>query len=306
MNTRRHFMSQSAAAASALAFPLVAGAQPKTIKVGVLHPVTGALAYSGQQCREGALMAIDDINKAGGIKSLGGAVDDHHGWGSLQLMLFEAVAAKHLLQPTFVTEYPEEVAPRARRPDRTAELRARVEDLRARKEMARVRSGARPPAGTAHGSLLQAAPTATCWYFSYYSGVPSLGLAIYGRERRLIFAVPTNADLRGLVGGFSDGGLPRGRAQAGEPGGAARGRRPRLAARPLHRRRLHHPLAQARLGHQRRPGNRLAEPGQRGPRRPRLRRLAEPRRRRPRHAPGTPGPARRVVFLLIRSPGVSR
>lgn len=73
MTTRRHFMSQSAAAASALAFPLVAGAQPKTIKVGVLHPVTGALAYSGQQCREGALMAIEDINKAGGIKSLGGA-----------------------------------------------------------------------------------------------------------------------------------------------------------------------------------------------------------------------------------------
>ncbi len=73
MRTRRHFMSQSAAAASALAFPLVGGAQPKTIKVGVLHPVTGALAYSGQQCREGALMAIEDINKAGGIKAMGGA-----------------------------------------------------------------------------------------------------------------------------------------------------------------------------------------------------------------------------------------
>jgi branched-chain amino acid transport system substrate-binding protein len=73
MSTRRHFISQSAAAASALAFPLVAGAQPKTVKIGVLHPVTGALAYSGQQCREGALMAIDDINKAGGIKSMGGA-----------------------------------------------------------------------------------------------------------------------------------------------------------------------------------------------------------------------------------------
>ena len=73
MSTRRHFMSQSAAAASVMALPLVAGAQPKAVKVGVLHPVTGALAYSGQQCREGALMAIEDINKAGGIKSLGGA-----------------------------------------------------------------------------------------------------------------------------------------------------------------------------------------------------------------------------------------
>ena len=73
MTTRRHFMGQSAAAASALAFPLVGGAQPKPVKIGVLHPVTGALAYSGQQCRMGALMAIEDINKAGGIKSLGGA-----------------------------------------------------------------------------------------------------------------------------------------------------------------------------------------------------------------------------------------
>ena len=43
------------------------------MKIGVLHPVTGALAYSGQQCRLGALLAIEDINQAGGIKSLGGA-----------------------------------------------------------------------------------------------------------------------------------------------------------------------------------------------------------------------------------------
>lgn len=72
MSNRRRFIQQSAAAASALAFPLVGGAQPKTVKVGILHPVTGALAYSGSQCRAGALMAIEDINKTG-IKALGGA-----------------------------------------------------------------------------------------------------------------------------------------------------------------------------------------------------------------------------------------
>ncbi|MCC2632442.1 MAG: putative type branched chain amino acid transport system, periplasmic component [Ramlibacter sp.] len=70
---RRRFVAQAGAAASALAFPIVGGAQPRAVRVGVLHPVTGALAYSGAQCREGALMAIEDINKAGGIKSLGGA-----------------------------------------------------------------------------------------------------------------------------------------------------------------------------------------------------------------------------------------
>jgi branched-chain amino acid transport system substrate-binding protein len=72
MSNRRTFIRQSAAAASTLAFPLIGGAQPKAVKVGILHPVTGALAYSGQQCREGALMAVDDVNKAG-IKALGGA-----------------------------------------------------------------------------------------------------------------------------------------------------------------------------------------------------------------------------------------
>lgn len=72
MTNRRQFVTQSAAAASALAFPLVGGAQPKAVKVGILHPVTGAIAYSGQQCREGALLALEDINKTG-IKSLGGA-----------------------------------------------------------------------------------------------------------------------------------------------------------------------------------------------------------------------------------------
>ena len=73
VRNRRHFMAQATAAASALAFPMVGGAQPKPVKIGVLHPVTGALAFSGQQCREGALMAIEDINKAGGLKALGGA-----------------------------------------------------------------------------------------------------------------------------------------------------------------------------------------------------------------------------------------
>jgi len=74
INSRRTFLYQSAAAAALVSAPWVARSQGATpIKVGVLHPVTGALAYSGQQCRLGALLAIEDINKAGGIKSLGGA-----------------------------------------------------------------------------------------------------------------------------------------------------------------------------------------------------------------------------------------
>ena len=42
----------------------------------MLHPVTGALSYSGQQGRLGATLAINEINAAGGIKALGGAKID--------------------------------------------------------------------------------------------------------------------------------------------------------------------------------------------------------------------------------------
>src|SRR5262249_28503693 len=42
-------------------------------KIGVLHPVSGALSYSGQQGRIGATIAIEELNAAGGIKALGGA-----------------------------------------------------------------------------------------------------------------------------------------------------------------------------------------------------------------------------------------
>jgi branched-chain amino acid transport system substrate-binding protein len=70
---RRQFLINTSALAASAALPLGARAQANAVKIGVLHPVTGFLAYSGNLSRLGAQMAIDDINKAGGIKSLGGA-----------------------------------------------------------------------------------------------------------------------------------------------------------------------------------------------------------------------------------------
>jgi branched-chain amino acid transport system substrate-binding protein len=69
---RRTFLAGAGAATAALSFPVVLRAQPKTFKIGVVHPVTGPLAEPGQACRLGAQMAADAINAAGGIKSLGG------------------------------------------------------------------------------------------------------------------------------------------------------------------------------------------------------------------------------------------
>ncbi|MCM2292428.1 ABC transporter substrate-binding protein [Allorhizobium sp. BGMRC 0089] len=70
---RRQFLAGSAITAGVLAAPGVLRAAPSSIKIGLIHPVTGALAYSGTQCRAGGELAISDINAAGGIKSLGGA-----------------------------------------------------------------------------------------------------------------------------------------------------------------------------------------------------------------------------------------
>jgi branched-chain amino acid transport system substrate-binding protein len=62
-----------AAAGTALAMPSIARADVPTVKLGLIHPVTGALAAAGQRCRMSAQFAIADVNAAGGIKSMGGA-----------------------------------------------------------------------------------------------------------------------------------------------------------------------------------------------------------------------------------------
>jgi len=58
------------------------------------------------------------------------------GWGALQLMLFEAVAEKHLVEPTFVLDFPAEVSPLARRKDADPGLTDRFELFIDAKEIA--------------------------------------------------------------------------------------------------------------------------------------------------------------------------
>jgi branched-chain amino acid transport system substrate-binding protein len=75
--TRRKLLQTSAlGAAGVLAAPAVLRAQGAGVKVGILQPVTGALSYSGQQGRIGAMFAVEEINAAGGIKSMNGAKID--------------------------------------------------------------------------------------------------------------------------------------------------------------------------------------------------------------------------------------
>ena len=47
--------------------------QTKEVKIGIIVPLSGPWARQGEMMVKGANIAVEDINKAGGIKSLGGA-----------------------------------------------------------------------------------------------------------------------------------------------------------------------------------------------------------------------------------------
>ena len=72
-NRRAFLRAATVAGVSVVGFPAGLTAQGPSVKVGVIHPVTGPLAEPGQACRLGAQMAADAINAGGGIKSLRGA-----------------------------------------------------------------------------------------------------------------------------------------------------------------------------------------------------------------------------------------
>lgn len=75
MNKRRSVLKAGALAAAGtmLGVPLIVRAQPAVVKLGAVGSITGPLSYTGTQARKGIQFALDHINAAGGIKSLGGA-----------------------------------------------------------------------------------------------------------------------------------------------------------------------------------------------------------------------------------------
>ena len=113
----------------------------------------GNVAYQGKQLDFGksfARLAIPDALRAQGVqgdlrdrallsrklKELGVEHEDRQGWGALQLMLFETLAEKHLIQPTFITDFPAEVSPLSRRRDSDPEVADRFELFIDAKEIA--------------------------------------------------------------------------------------------------------------------------------------------------------------------------
>ncbi|WP_104197237.1 ABC transporter substrate-binding protein [Cryobacterium sp. M15] len=49
------------------------GSGEETIKLGSLHPLSGGLEFEGTEANQGVMVAVDEVNAAGGIASMGGA-----------------------------------------------------------------------------------------------------------------------------------------------------------------------------------------------------------------------------------------
>ena len=74
--SRREVLTKTAGGAlAATAFGAVPlrGYAAEPINIGALYPVTGSMAQIGQGCVNAAKLAVQMVNDAGGIKSLGGA-----------------------------------------------------------------------------------------------------------------------------------------------------------------------------------------------------------------------------------------
>jgi lysyl-tRNA synthetase class 2 len=63
-------------------------------------------------------------------------VDKHYGLGKVQIEIFDKTVEPHLQEPTFITEYPAEVSPLARRNDDNPFITDRFEFFMAGKEIA--------------------------------------------------------------------------------------------------------------------------------------------------------------------------
>jgi branched-chain amino acid transport system substrate-binding protein len=76
MTLQRRLVVKAVAAALALAgagLAVPAQAQPKEVRVALIAPMSGPWARQGELMKKGADMAIEDINRSGGVKALGGA-----------------------------------------------------------------------------------------------------------------------------------------------------------------------------------------------------------------------------------------
>ena len=91
-------------------------------------------------CRQHEGISEDDLREDAKLRELAARLEvplePSYGKGRVQLEIFEKTVEEHLLQPVFITDYPAEVSPLARRSDRDPELAERFELFVAGREIA--------------------------------------------------------------------------------------------------------------------------------------------------------------------------
>src|SRR6185295_5630033 len=166
-------------------------------------PIAEALRREGiaGDLRDRALLSKE-------LKKRGVEHKDAQGWGSLQLALFEALGEKHLIQPTFLTEFPAEVSPLSRRRDSDPELADRFELFIDAKEIANGFSELNDPEDQAarfleQAKLKEAGDQEAMYYDADYIraleyGMPPAGGAGLGIDR-LVMLLTDSPSIRDVI-----------------------------------------------------------------------------------------------------------
>jgi lysyl-tRNA synthetase class 2 len=87
--------------------------------------VLESILHCNPQLRASDLESEESARRV--ARDLGIAILDGYGLGKIQIEIFEKTVENRLLQPTFITDYPVEVSPLARRNDRNPEVTDRFE-----------------------------------------------------------------------------------------------------------------------------------------------------------------------------------
>lgn len=93
-----------------------------------------AILHFNQNLKEDEINSIDSARRV--AKKLEIPIQENHGLGKIQVELFEKTVEHQLIQPTFITEYPAETSPLARRNDQNPFITDRFELFIAGREIA--------------------------------------------------------------------------------------------------------------------------------------------------------------------------
>jgi lysyl-tRNA synthetase, class II len=154
-----------------------------------------------QQLRERGFLAAK-------LREHGVEFTDDQGWGALHLMLFETLAEKHLIEPTFILDFPAEVSPLARRKDSDPDVAERFELFIDAKEIANGFSELNDPEDQAarfqDQAKMKAAGDAEAMYYdadyirALEYGLPPTSGAGLGIDR-LVMLLTDSASIRDVI-----------------------------------------------------------------------------------------------------------